>query len=41
MYAYMTIYIYAFINPSVQAGCDTWPIFEFNKFEFRVFLLLD
>ena len=30
-------------NPSAQAGYDTRSIFyaEFNRFEFRVFLLLD
>ena len=32
-----------FINPSARAGYDTRSIFkaEFNRFEFRVFLLLD
>ena len=42
--AYIYIYIYIFTNPSIQAGCNTWPFFfrvEFGKFEFKVFLLLD
>ena len=38
------IYYYTYLpNPSARAGYDTRSIFqaEFNRFEFRVFLLLD
>ena len=33
--------ILLFTNPSALAGYDTRSIFKFNRFEFRVFLLLD
>ena len=43
MYIYIYIYIYIFTNPSVRAGYGTRSIFKksFNRYEFRVFILLD
>ena len=46
VYVYMYVSMCAFMyipNPSARAGCDIWSIFqaEFNRFKFRVFLLLD
>ena len=41
-YIYIYIYIYIYTNPSKRAGCVTRTSFmQFNRFEFRVFLLLD
>ena len=44
LYSYLTVrLLIIFTNPSARAGYDTRSIFqaEFNRFEFRVFLLLD
>ena len=39
---HFAIFIISYLpNPSAWAGYDTRSIFKFNRFEFRVFLLLD